>query len=117
MIVGRKKEIIRRGAQTVVPAELERLLMSHPKILKAAVIGVPDLVMEERVCACVLLRPRQSFSFDEMIEFFKEKRLAPYKWPERLEVLTDMPLRGDKIDKQALRNVLSKHAGGNAMVS
>ncbi len=106
MIVGRKKEIIRRGAQTVIPAELEQLLAGHPKILKVAVIGLPDPVMEERVCACILLRPGQSFSFDEMIDFLKEKRLAPYKWPERLEVLSDMPLRGDKTDKQALRNVI-----------
>ena len=108
VIVGRKKEIIRRGAQTVVPAEIEQILMSHPKVLKAAVIGLPDKVMNERVCACVLPRPGQSLSFDEMVNFLKERQVAPYKWPERLEVVSDIPLRGDKIDKDALRNEVLK---------
>lgn len=106
VIVGRKKEIIRRGAQTVVPAEIELLLMAHPKVLKAAVIGLPDLVMDERACACVLPRPGESFSFEEMVEFLKARQVAPYKWPERLELFGDMPLRGDKIDKDALRNAV-----------
>ena len=78
--------------------------MTHPKVLKAAVIGLPDLVMDERVCACVLPRSGQSFSFEEMVDFLKEQHVAPYKWPERLEVLKDIPLRGDKTDKEALRN-------------
>lgn len=103
VIVGRKKEIIRRGALTVIPAELEQLLVAHPKILKAAVIGLPDPVMEERVCACVHLRPGESLSLEEMTAYLKEKRLAPYKWPERLEILKEIPVRGDKIDRQALR--------------
>ncbi len=106
VIVGRKKEIIRRGAQTIVPAELEQLLLVHPKILKAAVIGLPDPVMEERVCACVVLQAGCSFSFDEMVAFLKQKGLAPYKWPERLAVLADMELRGDKIDRRALRETV-----------
>jgi len=104
IIVGRKREIIRRGARTIVPKEIEDLLMTHPKVLKAAVIGLPDLVMDERVCACVLPRSGQSFSFEEMVDFLKEQHVAPYKWPERLEVLKDIPLRGDKTDKEALRN-------------
>ncbi len=108
VIVGRKKEIIRRGAQTVVPAEIEQILMSHPKVLKAAIIGLPDQVMGERVCACVLPRPGQSLSFDEMVNFLKERQVAPYKWPERLEVVSDMPLCGDKIDKDALRSEVLK---------
>jgi non-ribosomal peptide synthetase component E (peptide arylation enzyme) len=106
VIVGRKKEVIRRGAQTIIPAELERLLVAHPKILKVAVIGLPDPRMEERVCAIVVLRPGVSFSFDEMVAFLKEKKLAPYKWPERLELASDLPLRGDKIDKQALKEAI-----------
>lgn len=104
IMVGRKREIIRRGARTIVPKELEDLLMTHPKVLKAAVIGLPDLVMNERVCACVLPRSGQSFSFEEMVDFLKEQHVAPYKWPERLEVLKDIPLRGDKTDKETLRN-------------
>jgi non-ribosomal peptide synthetase component E (peptide arylation enzyme) len=106
VIVGRKKEVIRRGAQTIIPAELEQMLVAHPKILKVAVIGLPDPRMEERVCAIVVLRPGVSFSFDEMVAFLKEKKLAPYKWPERLELASELPLRGDKIDKQALKEAI-----------
>jgi non-ribosomal peptide synthetase component E (peptide arylation enzyme) len=41
-----------------------------------------------------------------MVAFLKEKKLAPYKWPERLELASDLPLRGDKIDKQALKEAI-----------
>jgi non-ribosomal peptide synthetase component E (peptide arylation enzyme) len=115
IIVGRKKEVIRRGAQTIVPAELEQLLAAHPKILKVAVIGLPDPVMEERVCAVVVLRPDAALSLAAMIDFLKEKKLAPHKWPERLELVRDLPLRGDKIDKQALKDaILANHAAANS---
>ena len=51
-------------------------------------------------------RPGGSLSFDEMVAFLKEKKLEPYKWPERLELASDLPLRGDKIDKQVLKEAI-----------
>lgn len=111
VIVGRKKEIIRRGAQTVVPAEIEQVLLAHPKVLEAAVIGLPDPLMGERVCACVLSQPGESLSFDQMIDFFKQRKMAPYKWPELLEVIHEMPRRGGKIDLEALRSEVLRRMG------
>jgi acyl-CoA synthetase (AMP-forming)/AMP-acid ligase II len=107
-VVGREKEIIRRGARTIVPAEIEQLLMAHPKILEAAVIALPDPVLEERVCACVAPRAGEAFSHHEMIDFFKKRQVAPYKWPERLEVLPELPRRENKVNKQALLELLSR---------
>jgi non-ribosomal peptide synthetase component E (peptide arylation enzyme) len=107
IVVGRKKEIIRRGARTIVPAEIEQLLMAHPKILEAAVIALPDPVLEERVCACVAPRAGETFSHDEMINFLNQRQIAPYKWPERLEVFAELPRRENKIDKKALLELLA----------
>ncbi len=101
-VVGRKKEIIRRGARTIVPAEIEQLLMAHPKILEVTIIPLPDPIFEERVCACVVPRAGEAFSHDEMVDFLRKQQVAPYKWPERLEVLTELPRRENKVDKNAL---------------
>jgi non-ribosomal peptide synthetase component E (peptide arylation enzyme) len=51
VLVGRKKEIIIRGGQNIYPKEIEDLLLSHPRITQAVVIGIPDPVMGERACA------------------------------------------------------------------
>jgi acyl-CoA synthetase (AMP-forming)/AMP-acid ligase II len=101
VIVGRKKEVIRRGAQTIIPAELNSC-SSPTRILKVAVIGLPDPRMEERVCAIVVLRPGVSF-FDEMVAFLR-KKLAPYKWPEQR--LVSICRCADKTDKQALKEAI-----------
>jgi 2,3-dihydroxybenzoate-AMP ligase len=85
-----------------VPAEIEQLLMAHPKILEVTIIPLPDPIFEERVCACVVPRAGEAFSHDEMVDFLRKQQMAPYKWPERLEVLTELPHRENKVDKSAL---------------
>ncbi|MBW1736903.1 MAG: AMP-binding protein [Deltaproteobacteria bacterium] len=110
VLVGRKKEMILRGGQNIFPGEIEELLVSHPRITQAVVIGVPDPIMGERACACITLVPGDSLSFEEMVEFLRAKGLAIHKLPERLEILDEFPhlADGQKVDKISLKKMILK---------
>jgi non-ribosomal peptide synthetase component E (peptide arylation enzyme) len=110
VLVGRKKEMILRGGQNIYPTEIEELLLSHPKVAEAAVIGMPDPIMGERVCAYIIPRRGEKFTFEEMVEFLKEQKLAIHKLPERMELVERFPrlAEGQKVDKFALRKDIEK---------
>jgi acyl-CoA synthetase (AMP-forming)/AMP-acid ligase II len=104
-IVGRLKEIINRGGQKFFPREIEELLYTYPKILHAAIVGVPDPRLGERSCLCVIPRPGASLCLEEVMAFLKD-RVATYKLPEALEVFEDFPFTPTgKIQ----RHVLTQH--------
>ena len=104
-ILGRAKDMIIRGGQNIYPAEIEGLLNEHPKVASVAIVGYPDREMGERACAYVIPKAGQNFTFDEMVEFLKSKKLAMYKLPERLEVVSEFPAVGDsgKVNKETLK--------------
>lgn len=104
-ILGRAKDMIIRGGQNIYPAEVEGLLNDHPKVSSVAVVGYPDREMGERCCAYVIPKPGKDFSFDEMVSFLKEKQIAMFKLPERLEIVSEFPLVGDsgKVNKETLK--------------
>ncbi len=107
VLVGREKEIIIRGGQNIFPLEVENLLLTNPKISQVAIVAMPDLVMGEKACAFIVLRKGEHFDFEEMVNYLKEKKIALYKIPERLELVDKMPLAGEtKIDKKALQKNL-----------
>ena len=111
VLVGRKKEIIIRGGQNIYPKEIEDLLLTHPKIMQAVVLGIPDQMMGERACACIVLKDNERFTFEEMIAFLKGKGLGIHKLPERLEKMAEFPqlVDGQKIDKISIKKrVLEK---------
>lgn len=103
VIVGRLKELIVRGGDKVSPAEVEALLRTHPEVAQVAVIGVPDPVLGERICACVVPAPgTRSPDLETLRQHLGGQGLASYKAPERLVILDSLPIVGDKIDRQAL---------------
>jgi non-ribosomal peptide synthetase component E (peptide arylation enzyme) len=104
ILLGRKDDMIIRGGSNIYPAELESLLITHPKIEAAAIVPMPDPVMGETVCAYVQVSPGEELAFDEMISFLKNRKIATYKLPERLEVRESLPLKGaQKIGKATLK--------------
>ncbi|MDP2647431.1 MAG: AMP-binding protein [Desulfobacterales bacterium] len=122
-IVGRKKDMIIRGGQNIYPAEIEGILRTHPKVAEGAIVGMPDPVMGQKCCAYVVLKPGQALSFQELGSFLKEKKFAPYKLPERLEIVERLPVVGDqqKVDKKVLeqditRKLEKERTGGSAPV-
>lgn len=109
IIVGRIKDMIIRGGQNVYPIEIENILLPHPKIANVAIVGMPDPVMGERACAYVAPKPGQRFSFEEMVAYLREKNIASFKIPERLEIVDRLPMLPDveKVDKKALRQEIA----------
>jgi len=89
-IVGRKKDMIIAGGYNIYPREIDEILYENPKILEAAAVGVPDPRRGETVKAFVVLRPGETATADEIIEYCKG-RLAPYKVPRSVEFRTDLP--------------------------
>jgi 2,3-dihydroxybenzoate-AMP ligase/acyl-CoA synthetase len=113
-IMGRSKDMIIRGGQNIYPAEIEGILNEHPKVANVAIVGYPDKEMGERACACVVLKAGATLSKDEMVAFLKQKRLAAFKLPERLEIVEAFPTVGDsgKVDKKVLKAAIEKKVAG-----
>ncbi|WAQ98781.1 ACSF2-like protein [Mya arenaria] len=72
-ITGRIKDMIIRGGENVYPLEIEQILYTHPKIQDVQVVGVPDKRLGEQICACVILKDKQTATEEEIKEFCKEK--------------------------------------------
>jgi long-chain acyl-CoA synthetase len=89
-IVGRKRERILRGGYSVFPQEVEAVLVSHPCVAEAAVIGVADADLGEEVAAFVSLKRGQRLSSEGLLDYCK-KHLARYKYPRRIHILTELP--------------------------
>jgi len=101
-IVGRKKEIILRGGYTVAAGEVEAVLMTHPEVAEAAVIGVPHEELGEEIRAYVALRPGARTAAEDIVAWCKA-RVANYKYPREVRLCADLP-RGPtgKVDKARL---------------
>jgi non-ribosomal peptide synthetase component E (peptide arylation enzyme) len=98
-----------RGGQNIYPAEIEGLLNEHPKVSSVAIVAYPDREMGERCCAYVIPKPGESFTFKEMTDFLKGKKLAMFKIPERLEIVAEFPAVGDsgKVNKETLKKEIA----------
>ena len=96
-IVGRKRERIKRGGYSVFPAEVEAVVLAHPAVAEAAVVGVPDAELGEEIAAFVTLRPGAAADADELIAWCRE-RLAAYKYPRRVVIVAELPEERDRQD-------------------
>ena len=99
---GRIKDQINRGGEKISAQEVESHVMAHPRIRQAAVVGVPDTVLGERCCVCVVPSGRAP-GVNELRAFLTERGLAAYKMPDACEILDSLPVTAlGKIDKAAL---------------
>jgi long-chain acyl-CoA synthetase len=89
-IADRRTDLIITGGANVYPAEVESVLLQHPKIADAAVVGIPDADMGKSVLAVVELRADERASADEIIIFCR-RDLAHYKCPRRVEFVVQLP--------------------------
>jgi long-chain acyl-CoA synthetase len=99
-IVDRKKDMIVASGFNVYPNEIDDILFSHPKILEACTVGVPDPYRGETVKAFIVAKPGQTLTADEVTAYCKEK-LAPYKVPKQIEFIAELP-------KSAVGKILRK---------
>jgi acyl-CoA synthetase (AMP-forming)/AMP-acid ligase II len=90
-IVGRARDVIRTGGETVAPPEVEDVLGAHPDVAEVAVVGVPDVEWGEVVTAVVVTRPGASPVTVETLRAFCADRLAGFKQPRRVAVVESLP--------------------------
>lgn len=104
-VTGRLKDIVIRGGMNISARELEDHLLAHPAIANVAVVGMPDERLGEKVCAYIVpTDPEQPVSLDDVTAFLREHKVAVQKLPERLEVVTELPMTATgKIQKHLLR--------------
>jgi cyclohexanecarboxylate-CoA ligase len=104
-ISGRTKDVIIRGGENIPVSYVENVLYENPKLASVAIVAMPDPRLQERACACVVVKPGVGeFTFEEMQKFLADKGVAKQYWPERLEVLDDFPKTpSGKIRKFELR--------------
>jgi long-chain acyl-CoA synthetase len=105
-IVDRKKDLIIRGGFNVYPREVEEVLARHPAVGQVAVIGVPDPVHGEEICAVIVLASGSGPTAEEFVEWSRE-RLGRHKYPRRIRFVDELPLGpSHKVLKRELRTQL-----------
>lgn len=102
--VGRCKEIIVRGGVNISPAEIDDLLAGHPAIREAAVVGLPDERLGERMCAAVVPVEGQQIDLPTITDWLQERGLARFKLPEQLVLIDALPRNAmNKVPRRELR--------------
>ena len=105
---GRRKDLINRGGEKISCEEVENLIFAHPKVQSVVLVAMPDPVFGEKACACVVPKPGETLTFDELVAFLRGRQIASFKLPERLEVMTAFPVSPvGKIMKRELRDLVA----------
>jgi acyl-CoA synthetase (AMP-forming)/AMP-acid ligase II len=103
-IIDRKKDMIITGGENIFSREIEEVLYAHPKILEAAVIGLPDSTWGEKVHAVVALKDGETMTEAEVIDYCRES-LASFKKPKSVEFMERLPRSAaGKVLKRVLRD-------------
>jgi cyclohexanecarboxylate-CoA ligase len=100
-ITGRLKEIINRGGVKFNPADVEAALVLHPAIASCAIVPMPDPVLGERACCFVVAKPDATINLEDMRTWLAGKSIAKNKWPERIELIDEMPMTPTRKVKKA----------------
>lgn len=118
---GRKNDLINRGGEKISCAELENLILRHPKVKNVAVVAMPDERFGEKACAYVVVRAGEALTFHELSHHLLQQQVAKFKCPERLEVVDEFPLSAaGKVLRRDLRTDIArklaeeKHSGSTS---
>ncbi|MEJ8859908.1 AMP-binding protein [Variovorax robiniae] len=105
---GRTKDVVDRGGEKINCEEVESVVSRHPAVAMTSVVGMPDPVFGERVCAFMVVKPgHDAPSVAALGAFLSEVGVAKFKWPERIEVLDEFPLtKTGKLSKPLLKQVI-----------
>ncbi len=111
IVEGRSKDQINKGGEKIAAEELENHLLTHHEVFDAAVVGMPDDYLGERICAFVIAKNdlKIPLTATGLNRFLRARQLAEFKYPDRFELVDDFPkTRFGKVDKNALRLHISE---------
>jgi fatty-acyl-CoA synthase len=106
---GRLKDVFRVGGENVAPAEVEEVLLAHPAVETAQVIGVPDARLGEVGCAYVTLKANATVSESELLDWCKS-RCANFRVPRYLRIVKDFEAIGMTASGKVQKTKLREHA-------
>ena len=110
--VGRSKEIIVRGGVNISPAELDDLIVGHPKIREAATVGIADEKLGERVAVAVAPNVGEDVSLSDLTTWLGEQHIAIFKHPEMLVTVDQLPRNAmNKVMRDELREIVIAKLG------
>lgn len=112
-VTGRLKDIVIRGGLNISVRQIEDLLAAHPAVDSVAVVGMPDERLGERICCYVVpTSGNEDVTLEDLTRYLKDEGLAIQKMPERLEILSQMPMTATgKIQKHVLRTDIEAKVG------
>jgi len=115
-LVDRKKDMIIRGGENIYSVEIENVLLAHPRVLACAVVGLPDEVMGERVCAVIAgLPPEDAPQLVDLLKAWCRAQLAAFKVPEHVLFLPELPQTATgKTQKAQLRQLVLQRMSPDA---
>ena len=103
LVEGRKKDLINRGGEKISAEEIENLILTHSAVENVACVAMPDPVLGERMCACIIPAAGQTLDLQELICHLESYELARFKLPERLKLMGEFPLSPfGKVSKKIL---------------
>jgi fatty-acyl-CoA synthase len=107
-LVDRTKDLIKSGGEWIGSVDLENQLMGHPKVAEAAVIAVPHPKWMERPLACVVVRPGETLTKEELLDFLRD-RLTSWRVPDDVVFIDEVPKTS--VGKFSKRTLREKFAG------
>ena len=108
-LVGRQSDFIIRGGKNISAAAIEQEIVTHPAVRVAAAVPMSDPVFGERVCVFVKLHADRSMTLPDLLEHLEERGVTKETWPERLEVVHELPrASGGKIAKAQLKRLIEE---------
>ena len=91
VVEGRTNDMINRGGEKISAEEVENLLYRMPGIAQVAAVAAPDANSAERICVFVVPEPGRDISLDAISGGLEAAGVAKFKWPERLEIVAELP--------------------------
>jgi fatty-acyl-CoA synthase len=108
-LVDRSKDLVKSGGEWISSVDLENLIMGHPKVMEAAIIGVPDPKWQEVPFGCIVVRPGEVLTVVELQEFLRSRVKASYWIPRQFAFIPGLPKTSVlKTDKKALRQMFAE---------
>jgi len=108
-ITGRIKDIIIRGGENISAVEIESMMSEFPGLADSAVVGMPDKILGERICAYVVPQPGAEVTQEGLVSYLKGKGASMLQLPERVEIIEEIPMtKVGKMDKKLLRELIRK---------
>ena len=101
-LVGRVRDLVLRGGQKIFPSEIESVISGHPEIAGVQIVAMPDTRLGEKACGYIIPKGKAEINLDKIGAYLGEKGVAKVKYPERVEIIKEFPMVGQKINRRAL---------------